>query len=391
MKPFLTLLVTALMGTATLQAQDLPKDILKGMKKKNPAAFVQAGDLALTQKNVGSAAQYYEQAIYFDPNYAEAYLKYADLYKSVSPSQAIEKLNALKQQQPNNPKVDKAIADVYYTVNQYNNAIRAYEVFINTPQATDDERLHYAFALFMAHRFNESIDVVRQEQAKRPNHAALNRLAMYNYTDMKQYKEALTAADRFFHQSDSAHYSNLDTLYYQHIWEGMSDAYEADNNHRDAIASYRTYYELLLPAEQSADKLLKLGRLYYSQGTDTDSVRVTPDVRQTSLLQADSVFTLLAEKAPDSYVGNFWRARTNSALDPETTAGKAKPYYEATAGKLITDNNPRHKSLLVECYSYLGYYYLLKNDLPTSKDYWKKILTLDPDNTIAKRALEGIK
>jgi tetratricopeptide (TPR) repeat protein len=391
MKQILMLLVAALLATAALQAQDLPKDILKGMKKKDPAAFVQAGDLALARKDVGGAAQYYEQAIYFDPHYAEAYLKYADLYKSVNPSQAVEKLKALKQVQPDNPKVDHAIADAYYTGNRFDDAVRAYELFINTPQATADERVNYAFALFMSHRFDASLRVVRQEQAKRPNHAALNRLAMYNCTDMKHYPEALTAADRFFHHSDSAQYSHLDTLYYRHIWEGMSQAYEAAGNHRDAIRAYRTYYALLAPDEQSADQLLQLGRLYYGEGTDTDTLHVTADVRQAALLQADSVFTLLTEKAPDSYTGNFWRARTNSALDPETTAGRAKPYYEAAATRLLADDNPRHRAQLVECYSYLGYYFLLANDRQASKDYWNKILALDPDNAVAKRALAGIK
>ena len=33
------------------------------------------GDIALAQKNIGQACQLYEQAIYFDPNCKEAYLK----------------------------------------------------------------------------------------------------------------------------------------------------------------------------------------------------------------------------------------------------------------------------------------------------------------------------
>ena len=42
-------------------------------------------------------------------------------------------------------------------------------------------------------------------------------------------------------------------------------------------------------------------------------------------------------------------------------------------------------------YSYLGYYYLLKSDYPTSKEFWNKILAIDPTNATAKKALEGIK
>ena len=40
-----------------------------------------------------------------------------------------------------------------------------------------------------------------------PVHAAFNRLAMYNYTDLKRFDEALKAADVFFKECDKADYS----------------------------------------------------------------------------------------------------------------------------------------------------------------------------------------
>ena len=36
-------------------------------------------------------------------------------------------------------------------------------------------------------------------------------------------------------------------------------------------------------------------------------------------------------------------------------------------------------------------HYLLKSDYPTSKEFWNKILAIDPTNATAKKALEGIK
>ena len=56
----------------------------------------------------------YEEAIYFDPKCTEAYLKYADIYKSANASLAIEKLNQLKDLEPSNTAVDKKIAEIYY-------------------------------------------------------------------------------------------------------------------------------------------------------------------------------------------------------------------------------------------------------------------------------------
>ena len=52
---------------------------------------------------------------------------------------------------------------------------------------------------------------------KNARHAAFNRLAMYNYTDLKRFDEAIKAADAFFTESDKADYSYLDYMYYGHL------------------------------------------------------------------------------------------------------------------------------------------------------------------------------
>ena len=72
----------------------------KKANNKDPKVSVLEGDIALAQKNIGQACQLYEQAIYFDPNCKEAYLKYAQAYKSASPALAIEKLEQLKAVDP---------------------------------------------------------------------------------------------------------------------------------------------------------------------------------------------------------------------------------------------------------------------------------------------------
>ena len=122
--------VKSLIKTNPEQASDAAGELLKGKNKKNvelvtsvarayldvgqlkeaetylemarkadnkaPAVSVLEGDIAFARKDIGKACQLYEQAIYFDSNYKDAYLKYAQAYKSASPSQAIEKLNQLK-------------------------------------------------------------------------------------------------------------------------------------------------------------------------------------------------------------------------------------------------------------------------------------------------------
>lgn len=385
---------------------------------KDAGVFVLEGDIALAQKNSGQACQAYEQAIYFNPTYKDAYLKYANVYKTTSPSQAIEKLKQLKAADPSCREADREMAEVYYAGNRFDKAAEAYARFIDSPLATEDDMLKYAFALFLNHDFEKSLQIAEKGLQMNARHAAFNRLAMYNNTDLKRYEEAEKAADAFFHASDNADYSYLDYRYYGallselkeydeaiiqygkalekdntqiDLWREISDAYEMKNDYAQAIAAYRKYCDALAPEKKSPETLFQLGRLYYGQGTSSDTLAVPPTDRKLALQSADSLFALVAEQAPESYLGDMWRARTQSAMDPETTEGLAKPYYEKVVDLLLSKNDSNHDSALIESYSYLGYYYLLKSDYPASKEYWNKILAIDPDNATAKKALEGIK
>lgn len=165
--------------------------------KKDAGVSVLEGDIALAQKDVGRACQFYEQAIYFNPDCKEAYLKYARAYRSASPSQAIDKLQQLKALAPDFLEADKELAGVYYATNRFGKAAETYAKFIDTPVATEDDILKYAFALFLNHDFEKSLEVVQKGLQKNGRHAAFNRLAMYNYTDLKRYDEAEKAANDF--------------------------------------------------------------------------------------------------------------------------------------------------------------------------------------------------
>ena len=46
---------------------------------------------------------------------------------------------------------------------------------------------------------------------------------------------------------------------------------------------------------------------------------------------------------------------------------------------------------MIECQSYLAYYYIQIKDFEQSKIYWNKNLAIDPENATAKQALDWIK
>ena len=362
----MTSVARAYLDVGQLKEAETYLEMARKADNKAPAVSVLEGDIAFARKDIGKACQLYEQAIYFDSNYKDAYLKYAQAYKSASPSQAIEKLNQLKAIAPDCLEADKELAEVYYATNRFGKAADTYAKFIDTPVATEDDILKYAFALFLNHDFEKSLAVAQKGLQKNARHAAFNRLVMYNNVDLKRYDEAEKAADAFFNASDNADYSCLDYRYHGallsalkkydqaieeygkalekdesqvDLWREIADAYELKNDYTQAIAAYKKYYDSLAQDKKTSENLFQLGRLYYGEGTSSDTLSVQSADRMAALQAADSVFALVAEQASDSYLGDMWRARTHSAMDPETTEGLAKPYYEKVVDVLLAKTN----------------------------------------------------
>ena len=387
----------------------------KDLKAKNPAGvYVLMGDI-LAKDNLGDACINYEQAIMFDENNKEAYIKYARAYRVVNSKLAIEKLLVLKQKDPSFTLVDRELGDVYYISNDFEKAAKYYETYLQSGNSDIQDLTKYSMTLFLNHDFQKSLEVANIGLQKAPKSPAFNRLAMYNNVDLKQNAEALKAADLFFNKSENPEFTYLDYRYYGQalrdakqvalateqykkaltydatkveLWKDISDMYNENNDYASSINAYNNYLNSLADNKKTADVIIALGKLYYSLGNDSTAA---PEVKKSSLLKADSIFTQIAAMEPANYRGDFWRARTNSALDPETTLGLAKPYYEKTAALIESkEDAARYNSVLTECYSYLGYYTLLQKDNATSIEYWNKILKINPNNATAKKAIEGI-
>ena len=381
---------------------------------KYSPVYVLEGDI-LAPKNLGEACSNYEMAILYDENNKEAYIKYARAYRNVNTKLAIAMLQRLKEKSPSFTLVDKELGDIYYSNNDFSNAVHYYEMYVKEGNPNIQDMTKYAMALFLNKEYQKSLDVALAGMKNDPLNPALNRLAMYNYVELKQTDNALKAADILFNKSNKPEFTYLDYFYYSQVlkdtkqyklaadelkkaialdstrvelWKEISDIYNQEGDYVDAIDAYQQFIKTLPDAsQQTAETIFPLGKLYYSLGNDANA---PANVKKDALMKADSLFAKVSELRPDDYLGYFWRARTNSALDPETSQGLAKPYYEKTVSLLESKNDPRFNSALIECYSYLGYYTLLQKDFTKSLEYWNKILKIDPNNATANKAIEGI-
>lgn len=384
----------------------------KDVDNKNASVYLLSGDIYLKQADASNASSEYSQAIYFDENCTDAYLRYAEVYKGVNPQLSIDMLEKLKLKRPDDNRINKLMGDIYYSMGKYRQAIDLYNTYMQTANPDEHDYTRYGTLLYLDKDYQKSQDVIKKGLAVYPKNHVLNRLSMYNYEEMKKYDEGLEASKNFFVNSNDSDYVYLDYVYYgrllsnlkryddaiagynkaialdnthPEIYKEISDAYEKKHEYDKAITAYEKFLDASSKRDD-ASELFLFGRLVYSAASDS----TYKDKQEAYLNNADQVFAKVAEKAPESYLGNFWRARVNSMKDPETTNGLAKPYYEAALSTLLA-NSATSKSQIIECESYLGYYYYVKGDNEQSKVYWNKILELDPENATALKALKGIK
>lgn len=387
----------------------------KEVDSKYADIYVFEGDILMTSGKIGDACSRYEQAIYFDPACVEAYVKFARIYAKTSPQVGLEMLQKLEAREPASIIPPYEMADIYYVNSKYGDAAKAYEKFISSGYVTTRELTRYATVLFYYNDFIRSFELAQKVLKREPDNVVMKRISMYNLYELKEYAKGLEAAEAFFKSTRQEDLIGQDYLFYGRlllasnkldqaipqlekvlsidstrvdVYKELGGAYEKMGNYDKAVPNY----ELFLKKGGEQIKIVDyfmLGKCHYFAGNALDTLPDLQDKRTAHFAVADSIFGYVAEKVPDNYLGSFWRARANSSLDPETEQGLAKPYYEAAASILEKDN--KNVRLLIECYSYLGYYHYLKNQPTESKVYWNKILALDPENDVAKKALEGIK
>lgn len=405
--------LAAAIGTAFLhrgRLEDAEYFYDKGyhMQRISPNIINLAGDIALAKNDRQKAEYYYCRAIYFNKRAPEAYYKYARLYAKTNPEKAIHQLEVLKQYR-HDTDIDLKIAGIFYDNAQYSKAAPIY-ARIPIDSLNKETLTNFALSYYFQQKFDSSLVVTHKGIRHYPRHPAFNRMLLYNNTELKKYDIALEAANKLFYQSDNPHFQYLDYLYYGYALNGkglydeaiaqfnrvielnpdridafkvVSEAYEKIDDYANAITYYKLYLDKLEADDRTSYKELHLGNLYYSMGTDKSQEKELTPAKVEALRLADSHYEKVEQMRPDSYLGAFYRARTNVALDPETEKGLAKPHYQKVITLLSTKEG--NQSQLMECYKYMAYYYYRKNDKKNTMVYVDKIMDIDPTDSYAIR------
>jgi tetratricopeptide (TPR) repeat protein len=142
----------------------------------------------------------------------------------------------------------------------------------------------------------------------------------------------------------------------------------------------------------------RIGRDSTAAPMDTAQIR---QVKQQYYLRADSAFAQMAQKIeadgkkyPLAY---YYRAGANYYAYPndrEQAATLAGPLYEKFIEQAMapdSSDKTDYKRYLITSYKALAGFSLLKKDDTKAKEYFDKVLALDPTDESVKKALEGPK
>jgi len=389
-------------------------DMAIAIDAKNAAAYFMDGLIDMAESKTSDAALNFDRAIFFDPSLLDAYLYGSQIMVSTrNVPKAVDYLNKAIALNPKYWQAYKYLGEVYYDNHQYKEAIANFEIYYKNVTPADNDVTHYAYSLFFDKQFEPARAMLDGLLQKNPNDYVLLRLLAYISYETKDLVNGKAVMEKYFSLVPADKILTDDYSYYGKMLSASGNDSLAIENYKIAWDKDSTQYQILDELSKSYIKLKKydealqysmkyiqkkpnvitadyfnLGKSFYTSANSID-VKVDSIKKFQYYIQADSMFAKVEEYSPNSYLGPFWRARVNSVIDTESTLGLAKPFYEKALEMLIKDP-VKYKKEISEVYSYLGFYYYVKDETDTSIDYWKKLLEIDSENLKAQEALKSL-
>ena len=395
---------------------------LAASKNKCAPAYVLLGDIAALAEDGGAAAAYYDQAIYADNKFVDAYKRYAMVYSKIDPNGSARKLDELKANCPE-VSIDAIKAHIYMRASErasdrqqvQENRKLAYEHYMKADigQLDKGELNEFVRASYFTGHPQDAFRVAEAGLKLEPRNRTFNRMAMFSSYDMKNYDVAKAYINKYFNESDSVTASEYDYYYAALIYDALnerdnakkayhqalenvneesmikrwtilktlSDSHIKENDFDTAIKYYQDY--MGSKPELKIDDYEGLSEIYskYAEATE--------EARKAELLgKAADVYSQIAEKYPvQKAYATYKRAELINKTDKDMAKRLAKNDYQQVVDLLIdkADRSKSENTMLKYGLHYLMFTSYLDKNIPAAKDYASKILVIDPEY---KAALE---
>ncbi len=400
-------------------AKEIDKNIAQAMKvskNKEPQIYVLQGDLA---KNLdkGIAAGYYEQAIIYDEESGninpEAYVKYSNLYNKVNSDFAIGKLVELNEKLPTSALAQSELAEKYYDNNQFTRAAEQYGKYMKNPNHFQGDEQRYSGLLYFGKKYQESLDMANQVLAKDPDNEYMQRMVMLNKAALEDYPGAEEAGKKLFAHTN-AKFTATDYTTYGEVLGKL-------NRPEEAIAAYEAAYKL--NPERNKQVLADISEMYNKLENDVKSVEYMQKFVDAGDATLQDYFILsnryknlglsLPEGSPEraeaatngiKYIdlaladaankGPLLRNKATLLMvrDGADTTPELIETYQQMLAAYDADpaNKEKYKDAYMTAYMRMGSYYMNSGDKDAAREYFSKVLELDPENGPVKDVMKKL-
>lgn len=408
----------------------------KDKKNENAEIEMALGDAYFLKNDGGNAISKYENALAMKPNLAEANYKIGRLYlRGKNYTKAQEYFKLAIQNDPEFAPTYLAYADALANSRAYKSAAQNYDLYVQKSGTTDPERLlDVARYRFLAQDYQGATSYLDQLKGK-VNNPIMDRMYGWAYYGLNQPQQSVDALNKFISSApDKVIYDDYKYLGRAY---GMVNTPQADsmsivylekaapldtteNLYRDIAKKYydmkkynkaADYYGKVVSTDKKPlnNDYLYQGLANYQYGfrvgrdsseapMDTAQIRMG---RQMYFMRADSAFGKMAAKieadtaATSKYpLAYYYEGQSNYYAFPAAVSlsrGTAVPYYEKfiEQANAETDSKTKeqYKKPLITSYKFLASYYGSKNDDAKAKEYFNKVLELDPNDADVQKAL----
>ena len=388
-----------------------PKNVEEAMKHlnlsmkldpNNVETLLILGDAHLentSDANSGAnAIKQYEKAVALDKKSSKGYLRAGKLWvRTKNWEKAREEFNKAIEIEPNFAPAYRERAELYFRTGKYAEAVADYEKYLQL-NPDPGARTRYAQFLYVAKQYTKSIEEINKIHEKDSSNVVLYRIMGYNLYETKDYPKGLSYMNRFFEKAKTKG-TKINPDDYIFLGKLQSGAGQDSL----AILSLQKGFEMDTSRTEIYGEIgvVQMKRKKYKEATEALEKKIARGKDVTindynylgksyyiikEYVKADTAFSNVIRMYPSLPLGWLWRAKSNSALDPETKEGRAKPFYEQYIVRAQADV-AKNKKDLIEAYEYLGFYYFQKKEYACSKAAFEKLKEIDAANEKSKKAL----
>jgi len=382
---------------------------------KRPTAYMKIGNIYVRGKSLQAAIPYFEDAINLDANFAPAYRELGQLYSlagRLEQSKANYK-KYLELTKGNIPAQTRYVTSLFYA-GDYDEVIRNVEEIFAVDKSRsymnriagyssyEKKDADYGKALSY---MEELFKTLPAERILWKDHHYMARILIKKNQNYTKLLDELSSLENQLEKEKSS-YASAPAQMKPKIKPAIDDLTakvtalktEIANANKEIDRGFSEYNKVLEMKPQDRGLLSEMASNYYNfkrydQAAKTWAKLIDPanekvdDYMQIGRAfyvgekykSADSVFNIVLKKSPDYQPALVYIARTYTRMDPDSRMGLAKPKFEKLLNVAQKDSI-KNEDEMVEAIRYLGYYHMSKENYSTSKDYYNRLIALNPSN-----------